>query len=141
MVYTVCQSFWSMKGLFYYICDKFQLNHTNNSAKRDLDKASKPRYTVKTLHSIFLYNSKILYNVNNLIVFAQMYQFHLNLNLLQQKFSLTSKYLGTNSVVVKRVDCTIVQNNKDTGSYSFISVITELCNKYHSISHYKNLNL
>ena len=40
------------------------------------------------------------------IVFAQMYQFSLNLNSLQQKFSLTSNYLETNSVVVKRVDCT-----------------------------------
>ena len=40
------------------------------------------------------------------IVFAQMYQFSLNLNSLQQKFSLTSNYLGTNSVVVKKVDCT-----------------------------------
>ena len=39
------------------------------------------------------------------IVFAQMYLFSLNLNSLQQKFSLTSNYLGTNSVVVKRVDC------------------------------------
>ena len=39
------------------------------------------------------------------IVFAQMYQFSLNLNTLQQKFSFTSNYLGTNSVVVKRVDC------------------------------------
>ena len=39
------------------------------------------------------------------IVFAQMYQFSLNVNSLQQEFSLTSKYLGTNSVVVKTVDC------------------------------------
>ena len=38
-------------------------------------------------------------------VFAQMYQFSLNLKLLRQKFSLTSNYLGINSVVVKRVDC------------------------------------
>ena len=38
------------------------------------------------------------------IVFAQIYQFSLNLNSLQQEFSLTSNYLGTNSVVVKRVD-------------------------------------
>ena len=37
--------------------------------------------------------------------FAQMYQFSLNLNSLQQKISLMSNYLGTNSVVVKRVDC------------------------------------
>ena len=34
-----------------------------------------------------------------------MYQLSLNLNSLQQKFSLTLSYLGTNSVVVKRVDC------------------------------------
>ena len=39
------------------------------------------------------------------IVFAQMYQFSLNVNSLQQEFSLTSKYLETNSVVVKTVDC------------------------------------
>ena len=39
------------------------------------------------------------------VVFAQMYQFSLNLSSLQQKFSLTSIYLGTNTVVVKRVDC------------------------------------
>ena len=39
------------------------------------------------------------------IVFAQMYQFSLKLNSLQQKFSLTSNYLGTNNVAVKRVDC------------------------------------
>ena len=38
------------------------------------------------------------------IVFAQMRQFSLNLNSLQHKFSLTSNYLGTNGVVVKRVD-------------------------------------
>ena len=42
------------------------------------------------------------------IAFAQMYQFNLNLNSLQQKFSLTSNYYGTNSVVVKRVDFNIV---------------------------------
>ena len=33
------------------------------------------------------------------ILFAQMYHFSLDLNSLQQKFSLTSNYLGTNSVV------------------------------------------
>ena len=33
-----------------------------------------------------------------------MYQFSFNLNSLQQKFSLTSNYLRTNSVVVKIVD-------------------------------------
>ena len=38
------------------------------------------------------------------VVFAQMYQFSLNLSSLQQKFSLTSNYLVTNTVVVKRVD-------------------------------------
>ena len=64
--------------------------------------SSSERDTVKTLYSDILYNSKILYNV---IVFAQMYHFSLNLNSFQQKFSLTSNYLGTNSVVVKRVDC------------------------------------
>ena len=39
------------------------------------------------------------------IVFAQVYLFSLILNSLQQKFSLASNYLGTNSVAVKRVDC------------------------------------
>ena len=39
------------------------------------------------------------------IVFAQMYQFSLNLSSLQQKFKLMSNYLGTNSAVVKRFDC------------------------------------
>ena len=38
-------------------------------------------------------------------VFAQMYQFSLNLSSLQQKFSLKSNYMGTNTVVVKKVDC------------------------------------
>ena len=37
------------------------------------------------------------------IVLAQMCQFSLNLNSFQQKFSLTSNCLGTNSVVVVRV--------------------------------------
>ena len=37
-----------------------------------------------------------------------MYQFSFNLSLLQQKFSLTSNYLGTNTVVVKRVDCSVL---------------------------------
>ena len=40
------------------------------------------------------------------VVFAQIYQFTLNLNSLQQAFSLTSYYFGTNTLVVKRVDCT-----------------------------------
>ena len=39
------------------------------------------------------------------LVFAQKYQFSLKLSSLQQKFSLTSNYWGTNTVVVKRVDC------------------------------------
>ena len=40
-----------------------------------------------------------------LVVFAQMYQFSFNLSSLHQKFSLTSNYLGTNTVVLKRIDC------------------------------------
>ena len=55
---------------------------------------------MKTLYSDILYNSK---KFTTPIVFAQMYQFSLNLNSLQQKFSLTSNYLVTNNVVVKRV--------------------------------------
>ena len=41
--------------------------------------------TVKTLYIDYLYDSKILYNVN---VFAQMYEFSLNLNSLQQNFKI-----------------------------------------------------
>ena len=40
------------------------------------------------------------------VVFAHMYQLSLNLNSLHQKFSLTSNYLGSNTVVLKRDDCT-----------------------------------
>ena len=38
-----------------------------------------------------------------------MYQFSLNLNSLQQKFSLTSNYFETISVVVKRIDCILIR--------------------------------
>ena len=41
-------------------------------------------------------------------VFAQMYQFSLHLSSLQQKFSLTSNYLGTNTVIVKRIHCSSI---------------------------------
>ena len=58
--------------------------------------------TVKTLHSDVLYNSKILYNFN---CFCTNVPISLNWISSQQKFSLTSNYLGTNSVVLKRVDC------------------------------------
>ena len=60
-------------------------------------------YTVETLYPDNLYNSKILYNVT--CIMTQMYQFSLNLNSLQKKFSLTSNYLGTKAVGVERVDC------------------------------------
>ena len=53
--------------------------------------------------SDILYNSKIHYNVNCICTKVPVI---LNLNSLQQKFSLMSNYLGTNSVVVERVDCT-----------------------------------
>ena len=49
---------------------------------------NKLHITVKTVYTHILYNSKILYNVN---CFAQIYQFSLNLNLLQQKFSLPGR--------------------------------------------------
>ena len=39
------------------------------------------------------------------IVFAQMYQFNFNSGSIQQNISLQSNYLGTNTAVVKRVDC------------------------------------
>ena len=45
------------------------------------------------------------------VVFAKMYQFSLNLSSLQLKFSLTSNYLGTNTVV-KRVDCIYFQSTR-----------------------------
>ena len=48
--------------------------------------------TVKTLYSDILYNSNILYNVNCICTNVK---FSLNLNSLQQKFSLTSNYLRT----------------------------------------------
>ena len=54
-------------------------------------------YTVKT---DTLYNSKILYSVRSICT-----NVHFGLSSLQQKFSLTSNNLGTNNVVVKRVDC------------------------------------
>ena len=47
-------------------------------------------------------------------VLAQMYKFSLNLSSLQQKFSLTSNYLGTNSTVVKRIDCNNLQSRVPT---------------------------
>ena len=40
-----------------------------------------------------------------------MYQFSLNLSSLQQKFSLMSNYLGTNTVVVKSVDCIYIKSD------------------------------
>ena len=55
---------------------------------------------MKNLYSDILITAKFFTS----IVFAQMNWFSLNLNSLQQKFSLTSNYLGTNSVVVKKVD-------------------------------------
>ena len=61
-------------------------------------------YTVKTLYTATLYNSNILYNIGSIV---QMYQFSLNLSSLEQKFSLTSSYLGTNAIIVKRIDCTL----------------------------------
>ena len=64
---------------------------------------SKCIYTVKTLITDTLITAKFFIMS---LVFAQTYQFSLNLSSLQQKFSLTSNYLGTSSFVVKRVDCT-----------------------------------
>ena len=55
---------------------------------------------VKTLYTDTFYNSKILYTV---ISICTNVQFSLNLNSLQQIINLKSNYLGTYSVVVKRV--------------------------------------
>ena len=74
--------------------------------------------TVKTLYTDTLYNSKNLYNV---ICICTNVPFSLNLGTLQQKFSLTSNNLGTNSVLVKRVDCIylirILQNSLKRANY------------------------
>ena len=51
-----------------------------------------------------------------------MYQFSLNLNSLQQKFSLISKYLGTNSVIVKRVDCIVISSGAWISSVNMVYV-------------------
>ena len=63
---------------------------------------------MKTLYSNILYNSKSLNNVN-------MYQFSLDLNSLQNKFSLTFNYFETNRIVVKRVDCTLKDQLREAG--------------------------
>ena len=69
--------------------------------------------TVKTIYAETLYNSKILCNVSSI---CTMYQFSLNSSSLQQKFSLTSDYLGTNIVVLKKVDC----NNKVVSNFCML---------------------
>ena len=53
--------------------------------------------TVKTLYSVILYYSKILYNVNCICT-------NLEFEFITTQVVLTSNYLGTNSVDVKRVD-------------------------------------
>ena len=55
--------------------------------------------------TLFIYNSKILYNDSSICTNVL---FGLNLSSLQQKLSLTSTDLGTNTVVVKRVDCIVI---------------------------------
>ena len=55
---------------------------------------------VKTLYTNTFYNSKFFITS---IVFAQIYQISFNLSLLQQKFSLTSYCLGTDTDVVKLI--------------------------------------
>ena len=40
-----------------------------------------------------------------------MVQFNLKLNSLQQKLSLTSNYLGTNSVILRKVDGTQLESS------------------------------
>ena len=50
---------------------------------------------MKTLFSDIINNSKILYNFNCICTNVPI---SLNLNSLQQKFSLTSNYLGTVSL-------------------------------------------
>ena len=67
------------------------------------------------------------------IVFAQIYQFSLNLDLIQQKFSLTSNYLGTNSVHVKRVDCSL--NYREVDIKIYYPPKTMLISFFFSIKH------
>ena len=57
---------------------------------------------------------EILSHQRHSVVFAQMYQFSMNLSSLQQKIRLRSTYLGTNTIVVKRVDCTCTLSKKKT---------------------------
>ena len=52
-------------------------------------------YTVKTLILTFFITAKFF---TTSVILAQMYQFSLNLSSLQQKFGLTSNYLGTNAI-------------------------------------------
>ena len=59
---------------------------------------------MKTLYSDILYNSKTLYNVNCICTNVDL-SLKLKCEFNTTEFSLTSNYLGTNSVVVKRVDC------------------------------------
>ena len=73
--------------------------------------------TVNTLYSDILYNIKILYNVNCIYTNVKV---SLNLKSLQQKFSLTSSYLGTNSVAVKRAYAIFLQYKKIACVISFI---------------------
>ena len=102
-------------------CISFPINYyeltmpcfMENSVDPDQLASSEASWSGSTLFSIEFIKWKLLTATffitakffTTSIVFAQMYQFSLNLNSLQQKFSLTSNYLGTNSVVVKRVDC------------------------------------
>ena len=51
-------------------------------------------------------------------VFVQMYQFSLNLSSLQQKFSIMSNYLETNTIFVKWVDCIIIYSKTCQNGHS-----------------------
>ena len=50
--------------------------------------------------------------ITAIVLFAQMYQFILELiSFIKQKFRLTSNCLGTNTVVIKRVDYIIIRTH------------------------------
>ena len=91
----------------------------------------KHAHILKTLYILTLFITAKFFTIS--VVFAQMYQFSLNLSSLQQKFSLTSNYLGTNTVIVKRFDCTYYAY-LHTRSYTYIHI-------YHPTTTYSRQDL
>ena len=60
--------------------------------------------SVYLLYTDTLYNSKILYNVSDICTNVPVY---IEFEFITKKFSLTSNYLGPNTIVVKRIDCIV----------------------------------